>query len=94
MVVNQKNGQACNHVCRVSGSLGGGIATTLPALLLLVVMMTAHFAWSAPLKDGFEEASVKLQQTKTPCRALEVSRRYLPGPSRLFSWRTPHSGDC
>ena len=28
-------------------------------LLLLIVVMTAH-AWSAPLEDGFEVASVKL----------------------------------
>jgi uncharacterized protein (TIGR03435 family) len=59
-VRNQKNVQACSPVCPVPGSVGGGITTTLPGLLLLVVMMTAHFAWSAPLNDGFEAASVKL----------------------------------
>jgi uncharacterized protein (TIGR03435 family) len=31
----------------------------LPRLLLLIVIMASH-AWSAPLKDGFEVASVKL----------------------------------
>jgi uncharacterized protein (TIGR03435 family) len=58
--MNQKNVQACNHICSVPGSMGGGIGTTFSSLLLLVIMMTAHFAWAAPLNDGFEVASVKL----------------------------------
>jgi len=58
--MNQKNAQACNRVCSVPGSVGGGIATALPGLLLLMVVMTANFAWSASLNGAFEVASVKL----------------------------------
>jgi uncharacterized protein (TIGR03435 family) len=59
-IIDQKNVHACNPVCPVPGSVGGAIGTSLPRLLLLVVVMTAHFVWSAPLNDGFEVASVKL----------------------------------
>ena len=83
--IDQKNVQACNHACSVPGSMGGGIVTMLAGLLLLVVMMTAQFAWSAPLKDGFEVASVKLSANQNAVQGFAGIPPIPSGPITTLS---------
>jgi uncharacterized protein (TIGR03435 family) len=63
--------------------------TTLTGSLVLVSMMTAHFAWPAPLKDGFEVASVKLSANQNDVRGAAGSPPIPSGPIAILS--LPHA---
>ncbi len=88
-VMNQKIVQACNRVCPVPGSGRGGISAAFPCLLLLVVMMTARFAWSASPGGGFEVASVKLSANQSAVPGVGGSPPIPPGPIATLS--LPHA---
>src|SRR5665647_2927317 len=84
-VMNWKNVQTCNPVCPVPGSVGRRTATTFSSLLLLGVMMTAHFAWSASLSDAFEVASIRLSANQNAVQGVAGMPPIPSGPISTLS---------